>query len=617
MSDASERRDLAELFGIYRAEWLKDAIFRLFSQPSYFPELETDRPCLLEGGRGTGKTTVLQCLSFEGRLARDGNDPTRAGEWPYYGFYYKADTNSVRAFQGDELPERQWQKLFAHYLNLVLCGRVADFLEWFGKAVPSGVSLPPELCANTAESLFCQPATTAEELSASIQQGLRRFEGWVNNIDPTNLPPMSMQGVALEHLCNAVLNLPRFKGKRLFFIIDEFENLRDDQQAVVNTLVKHCGPGYTFKIGVREQGWRRRHTLNPDEQLQSPADYERINIEERLDGDQFASFAAEVCRLRIAERYPESLYLETMLPALSVEDEAVLLGVNQVAKAAREAIARSDPDLLTPLEDVSSLEVALIAYWARAKRISIARVVQERAEQPETWQNRLHNYRVPLLFTLRGSVPGVRKYYAGWRTFTLLAGNNIRYLLQLVGEALRLQRLDGQPADGEPIDPLVQTRAAISVGQKNIKDLEGLGVHGAQLTRLVLSLGRLFEMLAQSPQGRRPEVTRFTLPPNEPADEIEPLLRAAVMHLALVRRVSSQRTDLDLKSYDYAVHPIFAAFFGFSHRDMRKMELSPNQILRLMQDPKRTIREIARLETDADAPLPDQLRLFESFYGDR
>lgn len=614
MSDTGDKKDLAELFGIYRAEWLKDAIYRLFSQPSYFPELETDRPCLLEGGRGTGKTTVLQCLSYEGRLARDGNDPSNAAEWPYYGFYYKADTNSVRAFQGDELPERQWQKLFAHYLNLILCGRVADFLEWFGNVVPGGAELPPDLCAATAESLFCQPATTAAELSASIQHGIRRFEGWVNNIDPANLPQMSMQGVALEHLCKAVLDLPHFKAKRLFFIIDEFENLRDDQQAVVNTLVKHCGPGYTFKIGVREQGWRRRHTLNPDEQLQSPADYERINIEERLDGDQFASFAAEVCRLRIAERYPDGIDLEAMLPGLSVEVEATLLGVDQVARVAREAVERTDPDLLPSLDGASPLEMALISYWSRSKRMTIGRVVRERAAQPEAWQHRFHNYRVPLLFTLRGSVPGVRKYYAGWRTFTLLAGNNIRYIIQLVGEALRLQRLEDRPAHGEPIDALIQTRAAISVGHKNIKDLEGLGVHGAQLTRLVLSLGRLFEMLAQKPHGRRPEVTRFTLPPNEPADQIEPLLRSAVMHLALVRRVSSQRTDLDLKSYDYAVHPIFAAFFGFSHRDMRKMELSPDQILRLMQDPKRTIREIARLESDADTPLPDQLRLFESFY---
>ncbi|RYG99642.1 MAG: hypothetical protein EON58_03220 [Alphaproteobacteria bacterium] len=615
MNDTRKSQDLVELFGIYRAEWLSDALFRLFSKPSYFPELETPRPCVLVGGRGTGKTTVLRCLSYEGRFALMG-DTAKVCDWPYFGFYYKVNTNSVRAFQGDELSQRQWQKLFAHYLNLIFSGRVVEFLQWHESVEPNGTSLDSQLCSDLATSLFCDPASTQEELLSSIQRGVRRFEAWVNNIDPDNLPGLSMQGVVIDDLCKGVLELPQFKDKRLFFIIDEFENLLDDQQEVVNTLVKHCGPDYTFKIGVRELGWRRRSTLHNNEQLQSPADYERIDIQLRLDGDQFAKFAKEVCSLRAAERFPDGFDLESMLPSLSVEDEAKLLGVDAKARATLDAIEREAPDCVKLIENATPLELALIQYWSRTQRLSLAEVIEERQREPAVWRERYHNYRVPLLFTLRGARPGVRKYYAGWRTFTLLAGNNIRYLLQLVGEALLLQRQDGKPADGEPIRPVVQTNAAISVGGKNVKELEGLGVHGAQLTRLVLSLGRLFEMLALEPEGRRPEITRFAFPEDEPLGAVEPLLQAAVMHLALTRRVSSQRTDLDLKSYDYAVHPIFAAFFGFSHRDMRKIRLTPSDIMQLMQDPKRAIRQImGTTERSNDAPLPDQLRLFENFYG--
>lgn len=616
MSDALKSKDLVELFGIYRAEWLSDALFRLFSRPSYFPELETDRPCVLVGGRGTGKTTVLRCLSYEGRLALDGVHAAKVGQWPYYGFYYKVNTNSVRAFQGEELTERQWQKLFAHYLNLILCGRIVEFLEWYGSISPTSPRLPPHICIETAESLFCDSASSQEELVASIQRGIRRFEAWVNNIDPDNLPGLSMQQVVIDALCQEVLRLPQFSGKRLFFIIDEFENLLDDQQAVVNSLVKHCGPGYTFKIGVRELGWRRRSTLNSNEQLQSPADYERIDINERLDGEQFVKFATEVCSLRAIERFPSGLDIEAMLPGLSVEEEARLLGVDAKARETLDELEATAPECVELAADLKPFELALIQYWSRTQKQPLADLVLDRHQNPEVWKQRYHNYRVPLLFTLRGSRPGPRKYYAGWQTFTLLAGNNIRYLLQLVGEALRLQREDGKPADGEPIRPLVQTQAAISVGGKNVKELEGLGVHGAQLTRLVLSLGRLFEMLALEPEGKRPEITRFFLPEDEPLGEVDELLRSAVMHLALVRRVSSQRTDLDLKAYDYAVHPIFAPFFGFSHRDMRKIRLSPTDIQRLMQDPKRAIKEIVRSnDRSGDAPLPDQLRLFENFYG--
>lgn len=617
MNDKMKSQDLVELFGIYRAEqWLSDALFRLFSKPSYFPELETPRPCVVVGGRGTGKTTVLRCLSYEGRFALRDGEAANVEDWPYFGFYYKVNTNSVSAFQGEELSQRQWQKLFAHYLNLIFSGRVVEFLQWFDQVAPGGTPLPAQLCSDLAASLYCDPAASQGELLDSIRRGVRRFEAWVNNIDPDRLPGLSMQGVVIDDLCNAVLELPQFKDKRLFFIVDEFENLLDDQQEVVNTLVKHCGPGYTFKIGVRELGWRRRSTLNSNEQLQSPADYERIDIEQRLEGEQFVKFATEVCCLRAAAWFPEGLDLEAMLPSLSVEEEAKLLGVDAKARETLDEVERLAPDSVRLIEDASPLEIALIKYWSRTQRLSLADVIEERRREPSVWKERYHNYRVPLLFTLRGRRPGVRKYYAGWRTFTLLAGNNIRYLLQLVGEALLLQRQDGKPANGEPIRPLVQTHAAISVGGKNVKELEGLGVHGAQLTRLVLSLGRLFEMLALEPEGRRPEITRFFFPEDEPLQSVEPLLQAAVMHLALVRRVSSQRTDLDLKSYDYAVHPIFAAFFGFSHRDMRKIRLTPSDILELMEDPKRAIRQIMRSnDRSGDAPLPDQLRMFESFYG--
>ena len=93
----------ADLFGNYKAEWLGERIFDLFRAPSYFPDLERPRPCVLIGGRGTGKTTVLRSLSYEGRYALRGPEAA-VGDWPYYGFYYRVNTNRVTAFQGDDLP---------------------------------------------------------------------------------------------------------------------------------------------------------------------------------------------------------------------------------------------------------------------------------------------------------------------------------------------------------------------------------------------------------------------------------------------------------------------------------------------------------------------------------
>lgn len=614
-SNQASDADISEPFGIYRAEWLSDALFKLFAQPAYYPELETPRPCVLVGGRGTGKTTVLRCLSYEGRFALEKADVGRIDAWPYYGFYYRVNTNRVTAFRGEELSDAEWQRVFAHYLNLVFCGQVVTFLNWHAEHAMVGAKLCADTCRDLTEALYLDDADNQKDLLIEINRGRRRFEAFLNNLDQAELPHLSLQAQPIDDLCRAVRELPQFQGKYFFFIVDEFENLLDYQQVVLNTLIKHCGPDYTFKIGVRDLGWRKRSTLNENEQLVSPADYERIDIEQRLEGEQFVKFATEVCNLRAKSKSGFPSNIQDILPELSLDDEAELLGVREHVAKINAKVKRECPEWAPKAKSMRALDLYLVDFWTRGKSISLRDVFEERERNPSSWADRLGNYSVALLFTIRGSRRGIKKYYAGWRTYTLMASNNIRYLLELVGQALILQRQQDEYAQGKPISPELQSKAATLVGRKNLHDLEGLSVHGAQLTKLVLGLGLVFERLASEPEGHTPEVTQFTLPQDTPLGDAEKLLSAAVMHLAIVRSVANKRSDFDLKSYDYAIHPIFSAFFEFSYRRKRKITLTPHQLMALVQEPKNTIRQILRQNNrQEDYPLPDQLRLFEGFY---
>ena len=573
---------------------------------------------MLVGGRGTGKTTVLRCLSYEGRFELENRNPEKIAEWPYFGFYYRVNTNRVTAFRGEELSDRQWERVFAHYLNLVFCGQALEFLNWHASTAPDGAHLSAATCEEVAESLYLDNAENQAQLLKSIRKGRRKFESFLNNLDPESIPDLSLQGQVVDDLCEAMLELPQLSGRSIFFIVDEFENLLDYQQEVLNTLIKHCGQAYTFKIGVRHLGWRKRSTLNQNEQLISPADYERIDIEQRLEGDQFEEFATEVCNLRaqVSEEFPSGIEISRMLPSLSTDEEARLLGIEDHANRIIRDVERAAPSYLSVAKEMRPLDLLLVDFWSRTKNIDLETVFVERDRDAKSWEERLGNYRFPLLFTLRRRRAGIRKYYAGWRTFTLMAGGNIRYLLELVGQAFQLQKRENGGELGESISPGIQTQAAALVGRKNLTELEGLSVHGAQLTKLLLGLGRVFEVLASEPEGHTPEVTQFSLPEDAPLGDAERLISAAVMHLALVRSVANKRTDLDLKGYDYAIHPIFSAFFVFSYRRKRKIKLTPNQLLALVREPKAGIRQILRQNNreDGDHPLPDQLKLFESYY---
>src|SRR5205823_5327080 len=124
------------------------------------------------------------------------------------------------------------------------------------------------------------------------------------------------------------------------------------------------------------------------------------------------------------------------------------------------------------------------------------------------WHEQYENYKHAYLFAIRRGKRGIRKLFAGWRVFSLLAASNIRYLLELVDQALT-GHLDESGDPTEPVSATVQTRAAQITGQKNLRELEGLSLSGAKLTRLLLGLGRIFQVMAEDPIGHTPEVNQF------------------------------------------------------------------------------------------------------------
>ena len=610
---------LLDTFGALKAEDLGGRIFELFAKPSYFPALESVRSCVLVGGRGTGKTTVLRGLSYEGQsVLREG---AAVATWPYYGLYYRVNTTRVRAFTRGDLSEDEWLRLFGHYLNLSLVLLVARFLSWYEEKEQTRVDLEPRLVSRVCSSLHLAPTEHVSGLVQVCEDGLAQFESSLNNIRSLSQLPVSMSAQPLETLMEGLNVAPGFVGKQFFFLIDEYENFLDGQQRLVNTMIKHRGQNYSFKVGVREMGWRVRTTLDPEEHVTDPADYVRIDIDSHLaEGSRFGEFAREVCQFRLNQLQQPGASrfviddVQQLLPGLSIEDEAVRLGVVDRARTIRAG----HPELM--LDEIPSLELFILDRWASTEDSSLAKQVKDYLDEPQKWRVRVENYRYAALFSLREGLRGIRKYYSGWDTLTLLAGGNIRYLLELVEQSLAQQWQ--QVRDwAQPIDPDVQTDAAIAVGLKNLTELQGNERHGAELMRIVLSLGRIFGVMATDPWGHAPEVNEFRIKPggvsSAESQRVDELANAAIRLLALKRSPGSKPGPVtDTKDFDYRLHPIFTAYFGFSHRKKRRMTITEREFLGLSDSHRSAISSIVRrTQRDPEAePLPDQLRLFGQFF---
>ncbi|HEX4693556.1 hypothetical protein [Sphingomonas sp.] len=613
---ASRASEASELFGNYKAEWLGERIFEYFRTPTYFPDLERPRPCVLIGGRGTGKTTVLRCLSYEGRFALD-SDPAKIPNWEYYGFYYRVNTNRVSAFKGPELPPERWQKLFGHYINLLLSQNVTKFLEWYAQHCPDAPALGEDLCLEVSRALNVEDATDLKSLRIAVRKGLSDFERLLNNIKAEQDLGLSLQGAPLDALFAGLREMPQFAGKSFFFLLDEYENLLDDQQVVVNSLLKHATVDYTFKIGVRELGWRRRYTLSDTEELTSPADYVRIDISVILTGDEFKEFARDVCDARLKNMLQPAASIIDLLPAATADAEAEALGASRVAKPIRERIRlSSDTRIARGADALSDLDVILIDLRGRLRGMTLEKALREQRTDSDEWHNFVDNYRYAALFQIAEAGSGITKLYCGWTTYTTMASANIRYLLELVDYAFR----EHQQADGtlgEKFSWQTQTKAAQAVGRKNLFELEGFR-EGALLVKLTIGLGRLFQIMARRPEGHSPEQNQFALSAVAPlSPQVESLLTNAVMHSALVRTIANKLNQTDARSYDYSLHPIFSAFFGISHRRKRKIIINPDDLMVIVKDPGRGVRQLLEREPeDVREPLPEQLRLFEAYLDD-
>lgn len=622
IQDPTLDEQLSTLFGDSRAEWLGERIFDLFAEPAYFPELEQRRPCVLIGGRGTGKTTVLRGLSYQGRLAL--SDATPPSDWPYYGLYYKVNTNRVTAFSGPEVSEDRWTGLFAHYVNLLLCEKISNFMVWYQDSVGASETLLPEQFRIVCESMHIKHVRSFADLSSQIKMALVQFESLVNNIGDSEEILLSTQGVPIDVLCEMIGELPGFEHKQFYFLIDEYESFSPLQQRVFNTLIKHCGERYSFKVGVRELGWRVHETLNPTEVLESPADYARIDISERLDGKRFSEFALEVCNNRLSQ-LPKSFSAPTsvtdLFPGISDDGEATYWGVEKLVSDTRKQLLGSFPDDAPLIEKMEPLRLFFLVFWARGAKRPLDEVFSDFRENPGPWRTRYGNYKHSLLYTLRAGRQGVRtrKLYAGWKTYEQLAGGNIRYLLALVYRGLvqHLREIEERTLAGS-VSLETQTQAAKSVARERLEELEGLSANGTNLAQLVMGLGKIFGTMAVQADGHTPEVTQFRLIGDSVTDDImrsKELLQDGVMLLALRRYPGTKPTGKDdIRQYDYMLYPLFSALFDFSFRKKRRTELSPTDIVGLVEHQRQTVIGIlARSNrTPDDALLGDQLRLFEA-----
>lgn len=615
---------LRQLFGDNRAEFSLGQTQHLFVEPPYFSKLESLRPCFLIGGRGTGKTTALQSLRYDATLRRLEDIGLSFGDQNYAGIMVRMNKNRVRAFDGKRLPDEEWPRLFAHYINLLICLELTRLATWLEERAE--VALSKHDVSAIGLDLGLGDLDSLDRLAGAIRQDISRLQLYVNNPSSSDVLTLSIAESPVRTTVDILASSGLLGPRVVFVCFDEYENLLPYQQAVLNTYIKHASPPLSYKVGVRKNGLRSHHTLDGDDVLNNPDDYAQIEIAE--EGFEYFARAVAEYRLQYARQNGVSVpeQLKDFLPSLALSEEVALLGGNDVARGVLNELERTEEEeLVRFFNEKPSSETYFLRYWAETGSESVADLARDWMADPGKWTARIGNYGFASLFWLSVGRKGarIRKYYCGERVLLALAGGNIRYFLDLLDTSISTE-LSGNDSgqlvkSGELVlSPKSQTLAAREVGRRRLNLLEGSADHGPKLKRLVLAIGKVFFEKTRSPTRGTPEQNSFVLSgAAKDIAEISVLLSEGVGHLAFEVEARTKATSsLEMKDDEFRLHRIFSAFFEISHRKKRRMSFDAGHLLDVLAD--HPARAISALLDDRpvseDDSLPEQLAFFSSFY---
>lgn len=641
-------------FAKNRAEELGFDLWGEFVVPPFFHNLALDevrKPLVIEGGRGCGKTTLLRYLSHQTQLS-----PRRAltkvpGK---VGFYLRADTQFLRTFRGDTLPEDQWLKVFEHALCLMILGEFFSALELLGRG-PDRHTLFPGIHDLRLKCLadFVEDAPERiPDLVEWLSSQRNKLAFWLQNSDRLSCPfLLPLKQVLLACIRAVHEKIPVLSQTDFFVFIDEYENLLPYQMKLINTFLKHSEPPLIFHVAVKRNAMTERSTIGV-EQLQEPDDYRTVDIEDDLT-EQFELFAAELFCFRLLRKgvvlkdcpvTPEALCDETKV-ATRFNDADYASAVRAVVTSylpnvSNEQIARfvfDDPTLRSHLEkefkkvldnvdrsiqpaafmrpEVAMASISCLPLLHQGKRANeLLEELDRLAKADPTFPSRfrttdwIHHYFLGAVLYLFLPLQRPCLAYAGFASFLKLSRYNVRHFLELCH--VSMQSKDDRNAQGS-VTPAAQAQAARNASAMFVKETQGSGDHGNRLYLIVNTLGQIFRLSQQRPSQSEPEKTHFSIVNDVPDEEAQSILRECVKWSVLIASRETKIKDARLETNEYIFNPIYAPYFGISPNKGRRLELSATLAKALLVGQRDELDELVRHFKKAwGVAEADQLSMF-------
>ena len=555
-------------------------------------------------------------------------------------------------------PDDVWESAFNHLLAIAIGREILASLRSIAASKSAAIS-PRDL----EELDFSRISALDEALPGSFTALEHAFEErwwtlqrWVNDVRKAP-QPMFLPG---HHFILALIriiqsSLPVIAETVFQAYIDEYENLRDYQQKIIHTCMKHseASDSLIFNLAVKRNAFKKPSTLG-SESLANIHDWRYHDIEGYLLEENFRVFAAEILYLHLANAGFNDIPIETdqlrdpafmqvrrgedytkkvlrqirkMFPDVSEQDLASSVfeqptlskkWEDRVKRALQSRHSKVDPKVfLRRSQPKASVVVPALLYRNSIDPEEIVRQLNlldqgedNRFTGASDW---IHNNFVGCLLQLYEPHARACPFYAGFNTFCEVAHGNIRHLLELCHKSVQ-QALREDLSEAAPISPGQQATAARLASAEFLGEVNSFGRFGNQLHTFVLSLGSLFAIAHQRPTQSEPEITHFAVGhgQQELSDADHFFLAEAVKWSVLFdEKQTKQKQECDPGGLEYVLNPIYAPYFHISYRKRRSLTLKSGDLTTLIRGNYESVRSLLRRYSERwKTDLTDRPTLF-------
>jgi hypothetical protein len=594
---------------------------------------------LILGGKGSGKTHLMRYFSYPLQKIRSSGgaiDGIRADR--YVGIYMRCGGLNSGRFQNKGQTQEAWAAIFSYYMDLWLAQVVlAIVLDAFGPA--DELREAEEIICADAWDLFesppsSHPPRTLRDLADAFRDLQKELDHAINNCAITGELKIDVRATRGK----LVFGIPQILERRLaslrdclfVFLIDELENLSEEQQKYINTLIREKELPCSFKIGARLYGVKTFRTYSADEDNKEGSEFESVRLDELLRGNKkYGLFARRLLVRRLCEHgylsdsqpgqdalvesldkwfeeFPQSKYAQAetafvgdlytegrerpYFVALRRELKAGI-GGRAAAGVASEADVTQIVDHLRcpdyPLLEKLNIFLLYRSWAGRKNLLQSAKAIGEDCDsevkgtgRPKQYRLSLEHFKFDLLAQLRRDC-GQQQVYCGLETFIVMSMGVPRNLLILLRHIISWAMFNGERPFKDrrlPITKKSQLAGVLEGSEWFFGDARMIGADGRDALDAVERLGTLMRTIRFSDKPVECSCTSFSCDVPESSDRARHVIDVAQKWSLLINVGHRQDKILDRRDMHLQLNLMLSPKWDLAIRRRGALSLKPDEV---------------------------------------